>query len=333
MRSSNVPSRPVIIIVLLLAASAAALISAGCGPLTYFPEKYAIVYGVALYDGTAEGYGNNLTYTDDDARAVAELLRQKGYQVIERIDSEATLSNLTADVETISSLANEDSTFLFYFSGHGFSGSELSSIFSNIPFSNSEPDKGDKYDEWVFLYGSINNQGISNLGAALSDDMLNDITSSIPTNRKIIIIDACNSGGFIGNQDSVDGFPQNIYTGEKDNLSLFSVIGRYFSFTTTNSADVAANNALVIAAAGELEYSWEYAGYGHGAFTYFLLSSPENADFNHDGYITVLECYAYITAKIESEWNEFARAIGQEDAIFIPRVSGGGVDLALFTSD
>ena len=75
-----------------------------------------------------------------------------------------------------------------------------------------------------------------------------------------------------------------------------------------------------------MEYSWEYAGYGHGAFTYFLLSAPENADFNHDGYITVLECYAYITGKIESDWLEIGPA-------FLPRVSGGGVDLALFTSD
>ena len=84
-----------------------------------------------------------------------------------------------------------------------------------------------------------------------------------------------------------------------------------------------------MAAAGERELSWEAgAPYGHGIFTYFLLQAPRRGDRNADGWVTVSEAYGYARDAIESEWN---RALPSGSPyIFLPRVSGGPVDYALF---
>ena len=185
---------------------------------------------------------------------------------------------------------------------------------------SSEPAGMDRYDEWIFLYGSINDNKIDDT-KALSDDGLLSLISAVPTAKRIVILDACNSGGFIGSQTEIDLTPQNSATGESEEFS--DAVSKYFSGAWADEADIPAAEALVIAAAGEQEDTYETSELGHGIFTYYLLHTPFEADANNDGFVTVGECFHYASLRIEERWGS---------SFFAPRISGGPVDLVLFES-
>ena len=302
-----------------LVIAAALLIATGCTLDTTPPGGYAIVYGISLYDPEfeeGEFLTLNLTYSNDDAIAVADMLEEAGYEVILRIDTQATLANLVSDIGDVSTRVGKEENFIFYFSGHG---ARL-----NITADDSagtEPDGRDILDEWIFLYGSIDDARLSDLDAALSDDQIVTLLDDVPTERKIIILDACNSGGFIGSEIEVDLTPQDSdgEGGEK----FLDAVRKYLAIPESEPVDIPSSEALVITAAGEQEDTYETGAYGHGVFTYHLLNSRREADGNNDGYITVGECVDYASAMIDAWWTAPS---------FVPRISGGPVDFVLFES-
>ena len=277
----------------------------------------ALIYGISIYDGDfPEGVGNNLTYADDDAVAMASMLAEMNYQVILRTDEQATLENLVTDIALTKDVIAGNENFVFYFSGHG-----VSSFVGAVGDAEHEPEGRNIFNEWIFLYGSADYDSIADLTKALSDDGLRELLSPIPTARKIVIIDACNSGGFIGSQQEIDTVPQD--SDGSDREDLLAALQRLAALPGSPSVDIPASDALVIAAAGEQEDTYEYPAYGHGVFTYHLLNAPAEGDLNDDGYVTAVECYAYTSNMIAETWESIA---------FQPRISGGPVDFALFRS-
>ena len=299
------------------ALSAILLFLTACSLDTTPPGGYAIVYGISLYDTEfAEGqpFTLNLTYPNDDAIAVAGMLEEAGYEVILRTDTQATLANLESDITYVSTRVGENENFIYYFSGHG---ARLNT--SSDDSAQTEPDGRDSYEEWIFLYGSIDNAVLSDLDAALSDDQILSLFDGVPTSRKIIILDACNSGGFIGSEVEVDVVPQDS-DGEGEEEFL-DAVRKYLTAGGTGSVDIPSSEALVITAAGEQEDTYETDAYGHGVFTYYLLNARREADDNHDGFVTVGECVEYAASMIEAWWPAPS---------FVPRISGGPVDFVLF---
>jgi len=275
-------------------------------------DKYAIVYGVADYEGTA----NDLQYPDDDALAMAAMLTDQGYQVIQRLDAAATRGNLeTVDVPAVAAAAKEDDLFVFYFSGHGGFGG-----------SGPEPAGSDPVTEWIFLCGSL-----SDSSQTFSDDQLLAAFSPIRARKKVIILDSCNSGGFIGNGLEADGIPQSLYEpGDSLGERISRALNLYANFDGS-SADIPPWEAIVLSASGELESSYEspplIPQYYHGVFTYYLLQADSQGDGNGDGYVTVTEAFDYARRMINRDWN---RVNGIYGAAFSPHVSGGPVDYVLF---
>ena len=106
------------------------------------------------------------------------------------------------------------------------------------------------------------------------------------------------------------------------NLFL-DAVRKYLAGGGTESIDVPSSEAIVIAAAGEQEDTYETDTLGHGIFTYYLLNSPREADGNGDGFVTVGECVDYAATMIEAWW---------DSPSFVPRISGGPVDFVLFES-
>jgi hypothetical protein len=299
------------------------LLSAGCSlDLDY--GQYAIVYGISDYPET----DNDLSYTDEDAREFADVLDAQGYQVILRVTddggNQATYNQLIADFAYVSQNAGLDDLFLFYFSGHG----------DQAPASaeDSETSLGsDSFDEVLVLVDDSLTKTVD-----LPDDELAVYLRTIPCARKVVIIDACNSGGFIGNQLEVDAVPPSLAEGSTRNY--FERIGdavRLYSNYGDGTSDISPSEALVIAASGEREYSYEAPDpknpdefqYYHGVMTYFLLEAVTGGDYNRDGYVTVTEAYRYIARNIQSEWNREHSFYFQD---FFPHVSGGPVDYILF---
>jgi len=291
----------------------AVLLFGGCSfDLNY--DRYAIVYGIADYDDPIPGYypgvptSNDLSYTDNDAQDIADLLTAQGYSVT--LSTSVTQAQVDSDFANAKAQAGKDDLFLFFFSGHG-------GQYSTGQFN--EPPAGDDADELIFL-SDASTGGTTDF--YIIDNELGDLIASIPALKKIVIIDACHSGGMIGNSLEVDATPPD-YTGTVDS-SLSEAISLWANFSG-EAYDISPSDAMVISAAGESEYSWEAGGdYNHGIFTYFLLETPYHGDNNGDGYITVTEAYYYARSNI------IQLLFPPPDTQYAPHVSGGPVDFVLF---
>jgi len=288
---------------LVLAASLAVLPSCTLD-LDY--DRYAIVYGISDYPGT----GNDLTSAHLDAQAMRDLFEDQGFQVRLQIDDSATKAQLATDFSSLEAAATIDDLFVFYFSGHG--GQTIAGTnggTENTPDSDSE-------EEYIALYD-----------ADLTDDELATLVRTIPCVRKVVILDACFSGGFIGNSLEADAIPPN-YSEEGSNglfEALDNAIYLYANFQDYGS-DIPPGEALVIAASGEQDYAYETDD--NGVMTGYLLESATLGDLNRDGYITVSESYFYIYRNINKYFNKL---YGPSGDAFFPHVSGGPVDYVLFT--
>jgi hypothetical protein len=162
----------------------------------------------------------------------------------------------------------------------------------------------------------------------LTEDELLALIDPIPTNRKFVVIDACNSGGFVGSSGDIDLTPQDYdYGGGGGGLS--QAIDLYIRYPEIGSSDIPSDEAIVLSAAGEREFSYEAGGsFEHGIFTYFFLETPSRGDLNGDGAVTIDEAFRYTSDRIDSVWNT-SFSFDQ----FHPHVSGGPVNYVLFSAD
>ena len=133
----------------------------------------------------------------------------------------------------------------------------------------------------------------------------------LPTTRRVVILDSCNSGGFIGDGLEADTVPAqldggSLWAGTVTPATIVAAIANYATFSTADSGGVSPYNAMVIAAAGAEEFSYESSSApynGHGVLTHFLLQAPASGDLNGDGVVTVLETFALSKAGIDQFWN------------------------------
>jgi hypothetical protein len=331
------------------AAAVTAVLLTGC---EFAPEKpgkkYALVYGVSIYDkGQAEGYYPNLTYTDDDAIAVAKLFHKKGYTVFLRTnDGSAPPTDLSSDIDygaATKSQLNDDfekldlqknDLLLFYFSGHGVAGytSEIESRAENS-MSSAE-------DEYI-IFGPDGTVVFRTPEDYLKDDELYSHMSKVDSTRKIVCIDACNSGGFIGSTNDIDITSPEYWDGNPTRNDGMELIFNSF-FDPFDDADIPPTEAVVLTAAGEQEVSWESgsdADNGHGFLTYGMLNAPKYGDHDRDGYITTKEAYSVTKDFVEENWNSKwetwrdSISVNQWEFQFMPRISGGPGDFVLFEAD
>ncbi len=113
-------------------------------------EAYALIIGVADYPGA----DNDLSYTDDDANDVYDMLvydyNFKPSNIIRLIDSSATKSAISAALDQMASVITPNDIFFFYYSGHGGAnivngGSVSYTINSPHPYPND-------YDNYWSIY-------------------------------------------------------------------------------------------------------------------------------------------------------------------------------------
>ncbi|MGC9312557.1 MAG: caspase family protein [Sediminispirochaetaceae bacterium] len=285
------------------------------------PDRYALVYGVSDYApvGPDPEY-NDLNYTDDDALDMSQALEDKGYTVYRRITDgtgtypDATAAQLEDDFLNIVPSMSKDDIFLIYFSGHG----------GQITGSVDENEDQFADDKAEFLYFS---DGTND--STLTDNELHILLSQSDVIKKVVIIDACNSGGFIGQEYDYDALnPEYSSTDETSSGVISNTLKAFF---IPKTGDIPPSSAIVISAAGEQEVSWESGAYEHGVFTYALLNAFTDSDNNRDGYIDTGELYYYACEFIEVFWNSIAP--GDEEFQYMPRISGGPVDYILFEAD
>jgi len=307
------------------------LLTTGCtGP--EMPQGYALIYGVSDYSAQESGsplYLPSLSSTDDDARDITALLEARGWEVYLRLDDgteagtqAASLAQLEADIAALKLLMTPKDRFLFYYSGHGYS---TSSLYSGV--TPVEPVETDSLEEWIFLYSTSDylNGGVW-LDNTVNDDGLGTLVASLPNSIKMVILDSCNSGGFVGTEATVDALPED-YTGSTVYLPAWgSLVRNWLSYPDAVQADILASQAVVLAASGESEESLEWMNQ-NGIFTSFLLETPEKGDVNRDGWVTISEAAEYCTNRLSA----MAGSLGT--SAYLPHITGSPVDFVLFPAD
>jgi len=293
------------------------LLIISCAPGPTVPSGTAYIYGVTQYGGPYD-----LSYTDDDARDMAQLFSDAGYDANLRIDGggeegtePATVAQLEEDIAEFASGAAAGEVFVFFFAGHGL---------QYLPEGADilEPSYGDDYDEWLVFYGFI--PGVSSFQAsdgALTDNALAAMLGDIEGAVKLVILDSCHSGGFIGDSPFVDPIPQN--SSEEEQPLFAGTIQAYFGFSKNAARDISSPDTFVLAAAGEPESSREEGALSNGVFTYAFLEAALNGDRDENGYTTLNEIYRYM----DEGWEQRPYTSG-----FHPHLSGSPVDLILFSA-
>jgi hypothetical protein len=216
-------------------------------------KVWAVVVGIASYD-----HMPSLRYTDDDAYKFFAFLRgpeggalpEKQIRVL--IDEEATSRTIIYTMKRIFLQADENDVVLFYFSGHGFED-------SFVPAD---------YD------------GVKNL---LKHDEVRQIIENSKAKHKIIIADACHSGGYVSSDAN----------GEENRdfaiKSLDAIVQKYYRAFENSSGGIS-----IVLSSGVKEYSLEDGGLRSGVFSYFVIKGMRGeADSNNDKLVTIQELHDY----------------------------------------
>jgi hypothetical protein len=211
-------------------------------------EYWAVIIGVAdylhfnsspLFPKPMKGY--DLLYADNDANEIAaELSSIWGTDHVKLlINSQATKSSIqNAIAGWLDSKEDVNDVILLYFSGHG------------------QQEDDDEYTIWPY------NTSANSDNNEIQDEMLDSWLRCLESEQQVIIIDSCNSGGFI----------KELY--------------QY--------------NRIVITSCSKDEDSYETSILDHSVFAYFFLDAFNNlysVDENDDNNISIEEVFNWIKSK------------------------------------
>lgn len=199
-------------------------------------ETYVVVAGVAKYKNLS-----SLTLCEKDAKAVAELYKKKTNYVVLLTGKYADKSTIIKYLKSQFAAAKPDDMVVFFFSGHGYQGG-----ICPYDMDNSDASTGLSYKE------------------------IQAIMRSCKAKRKIIIADACFSGGL----------RQSPSSGSSDSYP---------------SADV-----LLFLSSRTGETSIESRNMANGMFTTYLLRGLRGgADANRDRRITAKELFKFVNSGVK----------------------------------
>jgi hypothetical protein len=193
-------------------------------------------------------------------------------------DFEATKNNILQGIASTFSEADDDDVSYFYFGGHG---GKYGSIYYICPAD---------------MTSSVNSK--------ISVNELEEALGVIP-GTKVVIIDSCNSGGFIGKGEDKDEFSDKALKAfNEDIIKIFSSEqngeNRERDLLTADCYKV-----LTSCSYDQISETINFEGNTIGAFTAALLEGCGYdyflADLDNDRKITLEEAYLYIKDKI-STW-------------------------------
>lgn len=235
------------------------------------PKVYAVVIGISNYQHD----DLNLKYADRDAKAFADFLKSPNFgstpdeQIALLLNKDATRSNVLFNIQNFSSLATADDVLIIYFAGHGTNATYNNNFF--LITYDTDPDP----------------RRISS--TATSAEEIKGILNSAPAKMIFWITDACNSG--------------KIETGGGRSRGAKVLPSGAALFLSKIAAEHSGGFVyLASSQSQEVTREGEQYGGGHGIFTYFLLEGLYGqADDDHNGIVTINECYDYVHDKVIHE--------------------------------
>lgn len=224
------------------------------------PVLHAVVIGIEKYRNTKL----NLNFAEDDAVLFADSINKYSKGLFSKINmhlmttqGETTQSAIIAKLKSMQKLNPQD-LFVFYVASHGtVDNGSYYMITSNVGSTSSRKLKED----------------------AISQETMKTLISNIPTTKKMIVLDTCNS------QALGDSLQVAMMTRGMSDDTAMKVLSRAVG-STILSASTSAQEAL--------------EGYkGHGLFTYVLSEGLKGkADVNRDGYVKTTELADYIEDEV-----------------------------------
>ena len=271
-------------------------------------------YGIRLQDGVQyrallignQNYGEpkmNLKGPENDIRMMSALFRQASFGG-ERFAAVRTEKNLKkrefldSIARTFANSTDEDVSYLYY-SGHGYNvKSNHSSYICTVDKTLGSGSEEEAAASWI------------------SVDELKEALDKV-AGTKVIILDCCNAGGFIGKEfvDSMSGATpgRSIQSSSEEFINSVSEV---FESGTRGAAGIESSNGTrnyltdndykVLVASSANEYSYESKKTAAGKFTLEFVRGAgyENgqrpADEDHDGKISLGEMYSYLMDNVES---------------------------------
>ncbi len=235
------------------------------------PNIYAVVIGINEYKNPTIA----LKYAVADAELFAKTIKKRtkglyGDVKVELLTTKKQTSkeNITKTLKKMENMSPND-LFIFFVASHGMiEDAKYHMITSNV--------------------GSLSTRGIKR--EAISQESLRDMIANIPTTKKVIILDTCNSGAL----------------GKTLEVALLT---RGLTETTAMKVLSRAVGSTIISASSSSQEALE--GYkGHGLLTYVLTDGLNGkADSDRDGYIKTREIANFVEDTVpEIAEREFKRA-------------------------
>lgn len=193
---------------------------------------FAVMVGVSDYAGAA----NELAFTDEDARKLAETLDRDGSlneASVVLTNAQATVEGVRSAFARVAAQAGPDDMFLFFFSGHGTQ--------NDAPVSGLEPDG---HSEAIVLRDG-----------EITDAEMADLFGTLNTRLSLLVLDSCFSGGFARNVVDRPGV-MGLFSSEEDLTSAvadkFQAGGYLSHFLRTGMGGEADADGDRLVTAGEL---------------------------------------------------------------------------------
>ena len=235
----------------------------------YKPNIYAVVIGINEYKNPTL----TLKYAVPDAKLFADTIKKQTKGLFENVKVNLLISKNQTTKENISKVLNSlqnlhpTDMFIFYVASHGMvEDAKYHMITSNV--------------------GALSSRKIKQ--EAISQEQLKELIANIPTTKKFIILDTCNSGAL----------------GQVLEVALLT---RGLTQTTAMKVLSRAVGSTIISASSSTQEALE--GYkGHGLLTYVLTEGLKGkADSDRDGFVKTLEISNYVEDTVpqiaEKEFN------------------------------
>ena len=274
--------------------------AAGVAPANYYRKTHALCVGVNDYAAAAIP---DLSYAENDAKAVAELLRAEyGFDRVNvLLGAKATKAGLTDAVAALfePDVVSTDDAVLIYFAGHGQTvdlprnGGQMGYLIpQDARIDLARPDDASAYYR-----------------TCVPMQRVKEWRDQIPARHVLIVVDACYSG-LLANDRAV-ALSKPI----QDALSL--------------------EVCQILTAGARGQTAKELSTKGHGAFTWKLLEGLRTtaADSNKDGFIRASELGVYLkNTHLEGQTPQSKVMDGEGDFVLVPQekrypvaiVSSGG---------
>ena len=281
-------------------------------------EKYALLIGINDYKAPRI---RDLNYSEADALYLKDMLiryaryNPKNVKIV--LGENATYSKIKKEIYWLGQVADKEDDVFFYFSGHG------------TRVEDTDGNEADQMDEAFCPYET----DIDNPASVILDDEIGHWFKRIKSDKVIVVLDCCHSGGAAGRSLENDG--------SKGLEMAVSATAKGLLNTDVDpySRDLSVENKFILTASDADEQSYEDPKLGHGVFTYYIGQALRgDADEDGDMDITTSEMYNYTKSKTI----EFAKTLkhrqtpykfGTLDNAVVAKVGDQMCDVKLFDRD